>query len=281
MAYTTVQLLESIEKRAAIPISQSTFTNPQILGLASEAIETELLPKIIKAKQDFYITYEDISLSKGTGDNHSWIRIPFRAVGQSIVSISNPINDCEIDASSFWVEGSKIYFENPSLSSYRIRYYLRPSKLVETSSVGTITAIDTATGIVTVSSAPSDYTTSITYDFVRANPGYDTLAINKTCSLVSSNNLTFTASDLPSELAVGDYLCASDESPVPQIPVEWFAFLAQLVAVEILTDLGDHGSADKAASRLKRMEDNVLSLISPRIENKPKAIIRPFDYDRR
>lgn len=276
MAYTNTTLLDQIKQRAAIPISQNTFENQDILDLASEIIETELLPKILQAKQEFYVTYDDIATTKESSDNYAWIRIPSRAVGQSIISVCDPDDDTEIDRTDYWVEGSKIYFnEGVSSETFRIRYYLKPSKLVTLTSVATISAINS--GTISVSAIPSDYTTADKYDFVRASPGYDSLAISKTCSSISSPDMSFTASDVPSELAVGDYVCMADESPVPQIPVEWFSYLAQLTAVQILESIGDNEAATVAVKRLARMEKNVLSLISPRVEKKSKAIIRAFD----
>jgi hypothetical protein len=81
--------------------------------------------------------------------------------------------------------------------------------------------------------------------------------------------------DRPSELAVGDYIALADESPIPQIPVEWFSYLALLTAVQTLESLGDSDAAQLVAQRLQKIEKNALSLISPRIKRKSKAIIAP------
>lgn len=277
MAYTNSILLSSIKRRALIPNSQQTFQDDELLDMASEVIESFVMPLILQSRQEFYVTYDDIAITKRSSDNFGWIRIPQRAIGQSIVEVRNT-NDYPLDSTDYWVEGSKIYFGDASSGTYRVYYYIRPSKLVEVSECGRITDINTTTGEITVSSVPSDFTTSLEYDFVRGKASFDTLGRNLTASAVGASSITFTASDLPSELVVGDYVATSDESPIPQIPVEWFNYLAQLTAVQVLESIGDHEAMKLAAAKLEKMEKHMLSLISPRIEKKAKAIVRPF-YD--
>ena len=274
MAYDTTYLLEMIEKKAAIPLNQSTFDNSEILEMASDVVLEEILPDLLRSRQEFLVVYEDLVPTKLADDNYGWIRIPYRAVGQSIISVCDPEDDAEIDQTYYWVENNKIYFENDWTKSYRVRYYLRPSQLVETSAVGTITNIDTVTGIVTVSSRPSTFTTGLTYDFVKKNAGFDTLIRDVACTdLPTVSQMTFAPANLPYELAVGDYVCISDQSPVPQIPVEWFPFLASYTASAILESIGDVAAAQKIEARLPRLKSNALNIISPRIERKSKAII--------
>jgi len=271
MGQTNTDLLADIELRAAIPISQTTFTNAQILSIATSFIYTELLPKLLATREEFLAFSEDLATTKRPSDIYAWIRIPSRAVGQAIVSVCNTSDDSEIDACSYWIEGSKVFFERGIEGTYRIKYRLRPSKLVTVASCARITAIDTSTNTVTCSSLPSTFTSSLTYDFVRANAGFDVLSIDK-AGTVSGTDIVF--SELPSELSVGDYVCLSDQSPIPQIPVEWFPYLAQHTAVEILDNLGDEEAAKAAERKLKRMERNVLSIVSPRTEKKPKIFNR-------
>ena len=274
MAYDNTYLLDMIEKKAAVPTNQNTFSPAEILELATDAIIEEILPDLLKSRQEFLVVWEDLTPTKLSGDNYHWIRIPYRAVGQSIISVCRPEDDDEIDQTFYWVENNKIYFEDQGLTTYRIRYYLRPGHLVEASAVGTISNIDTVTGIITTTARPTSFTTSLNYDFVRGKAGFDILAKDKACSaLPTTTGMTFTASDLPSELAVGDYVCISDQSPVPQIPVEWFPFLASYTAALILNSIGDVSCAVKMEGNLPRLKANALNIIAPRVERKSKAII--------
>lgn len=278
MAYTNSQLLLSIKRRVLMPISQQTFEDNEILDLASEIIETDLLPKILQSRQEFYVTYTDLTLTKRSTDNFAWVRIPKRAVGQSIVTIKDT-QDNSLDQSSYWVEGSKIYFGSVDSGTYRIYYHLRPGKLVEVSECALIT--DVTSNVITVSAFPTGFDTAgLKYDLIRGSAAFDSLnhSISRSAIDTGALTITFAASDVSSELAVGDYVTIEDETPIPQIPVEWFNYLAQLTAVQILESIGDHEAMKTAMTKLGRIEQNMLTLISPRIERKPKAIIRPF-YD--
>jgi hypothetical protein len=113
-----------------------------------------------------------------------------------------------------------------------------------------------------------------TYDFVKKDAGYDILAKDKTCSSIPSvTDLVFAVADIPSELAVGDYVCLSDQSPVPQIPTTWFPFLASYTAASILESIGDVQGAQKIEAKIDRLKKNALNLIAPRIQNKSKPIV--------
>jgi hypothetical protein len=274
MAYDTTYLLDMIAKKAAIPQNQSTFDDPEILEVASAAITEEILPDLLRARQEYLVTYDDLSTTQAASDNYKWIRIPYRAVGQAIVSVCDPTNDIEIDPTYYWIEGNKIFIDGCSLNLYRVRYHLQPSQLVEVAAVGTITSIDRGTGTIAVSSIPSTFTTVKTYDFVKKDAGYDILAKDKTCSSIPSvTDLVFAVVDIPSELAVGDYICLSDQSPVPQIPTSWFPFLASYTAASILESIGDIQGAQKIEAKIDRLKKNALNLIAPRIERKSKAIL--------
>jgi hypothetical protein len=178
---------------------------------------------------------------------------------------------------AYWVEGNKLYFNEGASDSYRIYYYLRPGKMVKVSECAKISTI--TSGSLSCVSVPTAWSTSDRFDLVRAKEGFDTLAQTLTATFVEagSSKLIFTATDIPSELAVGDYISLADETCIPQIPVEWRSYLALLTAVQILESLGEFEAAKIAAQRLQRVEKNVLSMIQPRIERKSKAIIRAFD----
>ena len=278
MAYTTTTLLDAIAKIAAVPVAQTTFENQDILDIASQCIETEILPKVLMSRQDFYVVAETFTPSLYGSDLYPSFRIPSRAVGQAIIGAYHTATDDPIDPTYYWVEGSRVYFDSDAPSSVRIRYYIRPGKLVQTSDVATITDIDTSTGVLTVSSVPSTISTGILCDLIRSRAGFDSLAVDKAVVSTDSTSITFSTSDLPSDLAVGDYIALADQSPVPQIPIEWIPFLGYWTAHSMLETLGDMEAAAQLLKRMPRMEKNALSLISPRVESKSKAITRPRNY---
>jgi hypothetical protein len=211
-------------------------------------------------------------LTPTDSDPYPYIRVPERAIGQSIIGIFDPDSDYEISPTSYYIENSKIYMLDESIIPRRVRYYLRPGTLVEVSSCGTISSINRTSGEIGFATLPYTFTSSLTYDLVRGKAGFDLLGKDLT-GVVSGNTFTLPVADIPEELQVGDYLCIADTSPVPQIPIEWFSYLAQHTAASILDSLGDFDAAKKIESKLKHMRDNALSLISPRIQKKGKALI--------
>jgi hypothetical protein len=263
-----------IERRAAIPLSQNTFSEDEILELANEVVSDIILPDILKSRQDFFVVWEDLTPTQGANDNDPWIRIPTRAIGQSIVSLSEPDTDYDFTPCSYWVEGSKIYLDWDRTTPVRVRYHLRPGQLVTTNKVGTITAIDTILNTVSINSRPSEFTNGAKVDFIRGNAAFDLLAKDSIMSFDADPQITTTLylDSLPPELQKGDYICLADQSPVPQIPVEWFSYLSQHVAAIVLEANGDFEAAKKIEAKLGVIRNNALSLISTRIERKSKAI---------
>jgi hypothetical protein len=272
MSYTTSTLLEKIKRIAAVPVSSGTFDDPEILELANDAIQSDILPDVLKARQEFYVMWED--LTPVDSDPYPYIRVPERAVGRSIIGVYDPDDDYEESPLNYYIEGDKIYFVDESLDPRRIRYYIRPANLVELTSCSTITGITnngTTTDIV-VSSVPSSYSSNLTYDLVRGKAGFDLLKKDISLSIVGTT-FTVSTTDIPSELQVGDYVCLADTSPVPQIPVEWFTYLANHTAALILESIGDMDAASKIEKKLSVMRKNALSLISPRAEKRGKPIM--------
>jgi hypothetical protein len=137
--------------------------------------------------------------------------------------------------------------------------------------IQSITNNGTTTDIV-VNAVPQEFTTNLTYDIIRGNAAFDLLKKDIAISAIYGTTITIHSSNIPSELQAGDYLCQADQSPVPQIPVEWFSYLAQHVAAVILEANGDYEAAKKIESKLGVIRNNALSLIGPRIQSKSKAI---------
>lgn len=275
MPLTTTDLLNSVKRKSLLPESASTFSDADILDIASELIKTDILPMILKSRGEFYVFEEELTLSRD-GDK-PYIQIPYRAVGRSIVGLKEPDSDEDLDPMFYYVQGNRIIFYSiVNNSSVVCQYHLRPGNLVQTSEVGTISHIDRSTGIVTLLSTPTSFTTSQTYDVISAKTG-ETYGIDISCSNVAAPYITFTSADIPADANVGDYICLSDESPLPQIPEELHPYLTQLVVCQILEGLGDAQALQAAERKMQKLEQNALSMISPRVQNKGKAIVRPFN----
>ena len=64
--YTSTDLINSIKRRILFPISQSTFSEQDILDFATEEMNMAIVPVVLQKQEDYYLYTEDITLVNGT-----------------------------------------------------------------------------------------------------------------------------------------------------------------------------------------------------------------------
>lgn len=288
MAYTTTEFIANVKVRASVPTAQVTFTTARILSYGDAEIRSYINPLLLKCRE-YYLSYDIDTAVNSTGIYD----ISTRAVGSSL------INACLIDGQSrldlAWLTEDELtqtdnsprgipgcYIKRNQLillpptshgfSTLRYTINLRQGDMVATSAAAQITAIDTGTNTVTfaASTIPSNFTTSLTYDFIQAKPHFDSIGIDYACSSVTSTTMVF--STLPSRLVVGDWVAIAGQTPIPQIPIDLAPLLEQKVACSILRTLTDQDSYKIGMDELDRMEKNTMPLYTPRMEGEGKKI---------
>lgn len=296
--YTMTSILASIKTRGLLPTTQQTYQDSDLITLANDELQIGVVPFIMKFRSEYFVTDEQdlIEANKDTYD------IPTRAIGgkvRNLVVVDN--NDNEYDLPQIAKEDRKFYnvqsgsaqfnafvfyFEgntvkicpkplNIQTQSYlKQAYYIRPSQLTSPSAACLITAIDTTLKQVTVNSVPTNITVTTPIDFVRGTPGFECRAIDVTPTALSG--VVFTFSELPDNLAVGDWVCEANTSPIPQIPLELFSMLSQRVVVKVMEGLGDAQGLQIAQSKLIEMEKAAEHLLSPRSDGNPKKLINRY-----
>jgi len=296
---TSDKLIASIRRRAMIPNDTATFEDSDLLEIANEEIDVEILPSLLSLNEEFLVTHVDIPLQNGV---HRY-EIPYRAVANKVrdvmlisgsevyeVTRTDLENLADYSGSNFGSYDNVVYIENNEIvfasvgnaRSYeylRIYYYRTPSRLVESNRVGQITFIDKPNGIVRVDNFPENYSNLPTMDFVSANVANKIYNFDVSPQSVNKNvkEIYFNSDDIPATLQVGDYLCESQETVVPQIPSEMHPLLAQSVAVHVLESLGDQESLAAASNRLAKMSKNVMAMTENRIEGAPKKIVGRYN----
>ena len=289
MAYTTSDLLTSIHNRGNIP-STTNDTNVNssnnLLNIATEQLHTKLYPIIQSTREEFYVTRKDFTI---TASQNEYV-IPSRASGLVLRDVQlvtgtdvQPLGiiDSEYitttssgNVSGYYLEHNKIIlYPTPASTTgtLRVRYYLRPSRLTITSNCGQISSIDTVTNQVVVSAIPSTWAAGTSLDFVQASAPYANLAIDQAATVVSGTTITFAS--LPSTLAVGDWLAPAEYSPIPQLPYEFHAILAQLTVCKVLEAMGDREGATLAFKDVQTDLENMLKLVTPRNQGERKKVI--------
>lgn len=286
MAYTTTEFIANVKTRGSIPTSQVTYTEAKILSLGDDEIRTYINPMLIKSRE-YYLSYDIDTTVNSTGIYD----ISSRAVGSNIINAALLDGTSRLDLAwltedelqntdkpPFGIPGGYLkrnqFIIKPATdhgySTLRLTINLRQGNMVATTSAAQITAINTGTNTLTFTSLPSTFTTAQTYDIIQANPHFDTLNIDLTCSSVTST--TMVMSSLSSRLAVGDWVSLANYTPIPQIPYDLAPLLEQKVSCSILRTLDDIEGYKLAMEELARMEKAVTPIYTPRFENEGKKI---------
>ena len=297
MAITTTLILDAIKRGVTIPANQVRFTDADLLKFADEETESLLLPMITSIRQEFLVK----SKTQTCTANIQKYKIPYRAIGRTLrdLKLARTSDTTFIktlayvspeDASvytttmsgepfGFTVEGDYVKLLPTPLSadlSIVFYYLLKPSYLVATTSAGAITAINTSTGVVTIGTAVTAFTSGASMDLVDGKSGCGVLAEDIVNTNVSSTSITFTPADLPTGLAVGDYVTLSNQSPVFQMPDELHQSLVQAVICRVLEALGDTQLLTISGARLEKMLDVAQQLLTPRVESELPVVLDRF-----
>lgn len=300
----STDLLNTIRRRASLPENQNTFSPEDLLEMASEEMFISVLPKMLELHEDFYLTTKDVDLVAST----SVYTIPYRAIGDKLRDLSYVDSSGEVfemvrisvdeltDYSSgltsdqyrtYYLRSNQVVMypgvgASP-VGSLRFHYYLSPNAMTLESRAGEITAINTTTGAITLSTMPTNFTTSIQYDLVMDKSPHRILAFDLACSSVNTTTyvVTLDPDDLPTELAVGDYLTEAGETFYPQIPTELHSMLAQNVAIACLESMNDTEGVKNASNKLIRMERAVPRLADNRVEASPTKVVNRNSFLRR
>lgn len=247
--YTTANLLAAIERRSFSPASQRTFTPAEILSLADEVTQTYILPSILAAKEEFFVSYTDYPIV----DGQAAYDLPARAVGMIAREVKIGSDNSfwnlartEIDRigrvidnglpTAFYMQGNQVVlYPTPNSSDrfLRIYYYLRPGQLVDGSLTATIETINPEFNQVILNTVDPSWADGDSFDFIKKDGAHDYRGASYVATVVSGTTLEF--SSLPEGLQVGDLVAFENTSSLVQLPPDYRPVLAMLVAAEILT----------------------------------------------
>ena len=293
---TSNGLIESIKNRISTPTNQSTFNTDDILRFANEEMFLNVVPLIMSLHEDHFLYDQTVALEA----NKSSYTIPERAIGNKLRDIQYVdqngnhfemtrlgIGDIPERQNSFTTNRIyRYYLKNnkvvllPSVGdsvtgSLIFYYYIRPNNLVEESRIGIIQNINASTGEITLDSIPDNFTTSIRYDFYKQESPHSHLAIDLTSSNIDTSTkiITFTAADIPDELAVGDHIAQRCECIIPQIPSDLHVLLAQYTSERILESIGDTEGLGNAKATTGKMEFRTGTIIDSRVDDSPQKLV--------
>jgi hypothetical protein len=283
-SYTTDDLLEQIKRKAFVPNSQSTFTDAELLSVATDEIHNTILPAVMSTREEFYVYSQDTEITQVTRQ----VDIPYRSVGLSLREASfvtgnqernlprYDIEDKVYDQVAgsmygFYIQNNTINLMGSEVGTLRQYYYLRPGKLVVTNDAAQIVSIDSANSV-TLSQIPEDWATGTVVDFVNHKAGFDVKQLENTITNITGLVVTF-QDDLSAGVAVSNWVTLEDTSPVPQMPIEFFQYLAEAATAYIMESLGDNDGYQRSLQRMQQMMKNAQKTISPRVDGQSKRFV--------
>ena len=288
--YSVDSLLASVKVRSMNASNQNTFTDDDMIRIASEELQSVLIPFIESVKGEYWVHLQDLPYIQG---QNSYI-MPERATGSKLRDVClvdmqgnevllNYINIEDLKSSwayapyqfGFYPQDNQIklllgnLIGSANYQFVRMKYFRRPNTLINTDQAGKVVNINTVTKEVTLNYAPTTWTTATLFDCINSMPPFQSRVDNQTITGLAGFILTF--STIPSGLSIGDWVSEANLSPIPQIPVEAHRLLEILTAARILQYSGDP-SFTVFQAEAEQAKRDLIQVISPRVDGSPRKI---------
>lgn len=300
MGFLIEDLVSGVKSRSFVPVSQSTFVDPDsFISLLDSELKIKLVADIIGAREDYFLTSKVVPLVAG----QSRYTIPARAVGTSFKALfrKTPQNQSilldRIDLervqdfsggtgspTKFIFEGDEIQVFPTPVSSGDVldfRYYARPNSLCATTSCAKITSLSSLAGTTTLT-VDTDLTASLLVgskiDLLSATPPFLLWADHVVVTNITTSTVSVATSDISNEVLevepqIGDYVCPAGFSNIPMIPLELQPVLEQMAVCRALRAIGALERYKAENEELKEMRAEALKLIRNRSEISPRKVI--------
>lgn len=295
--YSTVALLDDLKRRGSLPTSQELFTDADLCRFMTDGQKMRVVPQILKTREEHFVSTYDVPVVA----QQVKYKIPARAIGNKIRNIfilsgGNEDDIRELPQFSA-TEGAKLgqrsqelfcgyYFEGNNIvlmgtpkvagDVIRIKYYRKPNRIVDSSQAAKITAIDTGTNQVTVSSMPSSWEIGddLICDLIPNNGIFDSVADDSPVQVIDNTTSLILELDpsVINEVAIGDWVCIAGETTIPQLPEDLHQILIQFALVKVFESLGDTNGVSLASKDLDELEQSLYTMLEHRDESHPLPI---------
>ena len=268
----TTALLAAIRRNSFIATSDTNWGDTRILGIADDCT-LEIASALKRAKQDWFQDDFDVTLVSGQAEYD----VPEPAMWSSIenaflrdkttgkiVSSINTVSSSNrqmfdganvTTSGALWLNHSQIVLtpapdaNTVTRFSMTVSAYRRPGQLVLPAECVNVTAVNSVTQTLTITTRPSSWVTDAytsgtpyrvdLYDRTRPNT---LLLRDRTVTSPLSTSLVFSPSITAAEfatIAVGDTVAMKNTSPYPDLPDEGVPYLRRMVIQTMLTSQTD------------------------------------------
>lgn len=285
-AFDNDELLADIRDRGNLPGADLRFSASRLLSSASIELRDVILPLLVETQTDRAVHVALLTLVSGQSE----YRLPARAAAGRWQSMAlqvpggglMPLHQLgaeEYARQSLTQQGQPARFfvrdyrvvlvPTPNAALVlRVPYYQRPGTLTLTAAAGVVASIS-GNAVTLAAAPPATFTSTASYDVVRGTPGFESLAVDRSATVVG-NVLTFAAA-LPSDVAVGDYVALAGQAPVAQCPVEVRGLLAVRAARRALKAVNEAQQASMLDADVEELTAVARTLLAPRVDEEPKT----------
>lgn len=295
---TSLSIVDSVETNALMPLSQNTIDEERIIEMLDEEMRSTVVPLVLAAQEEFYVqnydqdlvagtyrytippraafaTWRDVVLVDPNGNEIAMSELP-----PEYVKISYPVGNLPpMYTYGFVLQNDKIIIWPPNSTvptqyDLRMKIKRRPNHLTGYLNCGQVTNINSGTGVITLSvNGDGTWTTSTEFDVIPNSPQFTSLEDDMAITAIDNTLNTITVATIPTGLAVGDWVCPSGMSCIPQIPYDLFPLLAQRGVIRCLEALGDSQNLQIAERKYADMAVDFARTVSPRIQGTPKRLV--------
>lgn len=294
MAWTADDLLTAIRLRCRIPDGGSVASDVELLTVANDQIATVFSPLMRQVQEEYGIQTTDTAVSASSNEYDLPARCTAAALrdvvlynSQTQVGLSLPrvgledVDRYQAGGSAFWRAGAAFAVQGDRLillpanhtpaSTLRLRWHLRPSKLVLTTNTTYCNALATVTSTTAMTTSVSVPDQTVVDVVSAVTPTADLLAVDDVANTVGDSvTLTNGCRTIP---AVGDYICTAGYSPIVPLPAELHPVLVTACSVSVWEMLRDLQAMDVAAKRLGSELAQARTLLTPRVDGEAPRII--------
>lgn len=298
MGFLTEDLLTDIKSRSFAPISQTTFTDSDLLDIANRQLAEHIVPQIMQVREDFFQKTKSTTITSGLAR----YQLADDAIGNAVKglymqdSAGNRTPLARTDSSKGYMYSNqqgvpaKYYFEGdevvllptPTVSGYSLyqEYFGRPNDLVLTTDCAKITSISSVGGTTTFT-VDTDLSASLSIgvdvDFLSSKSPFLLWSSDVAITAISATTIAVATTDVQNEVSVtepqvNDYICPAGYANIAMIPKEWHGVLAQSVAVRLIRSLGDVKRFEVEFGILREMVQDAKLLIQSRAISQPSFI---------
>lgn len=281
MAYTTDDLVTSVQRDSFLPASQGQWTAAKILALGDKMIHRRIAPALLEVKDGYYRETTDITLVAAQASYDIPRYAMFNKIHQAMLVATDGVTlgsllrkdppDLKYWNSTTAGTPNFIRFDGDQLTvnptpnagsllqwpTLRVWIYRRPGRMVSTSAAAVVSSVGVA-GVVTYTGAPpATHTSSSIHDFYSNVSPFRRVGSAATASAQSGSTQTFSVANA-ALLSAGFYVCLRDETVYPPCSIEVQPFLEELIIQSMSNTQGDKSASDAS---MKSIVDDMMLLI--------------------